>query len=173
MSLPPGLAEIAVIDAEILEGKRFKDEEIWISYQPFLLSRGYKLRPRYSPDWQPSWKDAAIDSTKIHLYEDAIAPEIGGADIMDARRVADNLHVILKKVKTSSEELQIAQFLSSPDVSSDPRNHSVPIFEVIHHPEEEDLSFLVMPVLLQIDELPFRRMGEFAEAVRQYLTVAH
>jgi hypothetical protein len=30
-------------------------EEIWVTLYPFLLSRGYKLRPRYHPGWIPSW----------------------------------------------------------------------------------------------------------------------
>jgi hypothetical protein len=30
-------------------------EEIWVTLYPFLLSRGYKLRPRYHPEWVPSW----------------------------------------------------------------------------------------------------------------------
>lgn len=34
---------------------RLSDEMFWVDYQPFLLSRGYKLRPRYQPDWVPSW----------------------------------------------------------------------------------------------------------------------
>ncbi|KAG6848292.1 hypothetical protein H0H93_001465 [Arthromyces matolae] len=160
---------ISDINAEIFEGKRFENEEIWVSYQPFLFSRGYKLRPRYSPDWQPSWKLAGVKSLENCLYEDAITAYRADV-VMDAIRMADNCHIVLKKVKTSSEELKIAQFLSSPDIGSDPRNHSVPIFEIIHHPDDKDVTFLVMPVLLEMDYLPFRRLGEFAEAVRQYLT---
>ena len=26
-------------------------EGVWVKRQPFLLSRGYRLRPRYDPDW--------------------------------------------------------------------------------------------------------------------------
>jgi hypothetical protein len=32
------------------------DEHFWVDQQPFLLSRGYTLRPRYDPAWVPSWK---------------------------------------------------------------------------------------------------------------------
>lgn len=31
-------------------------ECFWRDYQPWLEERGYILRPRYSPDWVPSWK---------------------------------------------------------------------------------------------------------------------
>lgn len=30
-------------------------EEAWKSRRPFLESKGYELRPRYSEDWWPSW----------------------------------------------------------------------------------------------------------------------
>lgn len=30
-------------------------EKRWVGYQPYLLSKGYQLRPRYRPDWIPSW----------------------------------------------------------------------------------------------------------------------
>lgn len=30
-------------------------EEDWKARRPFLESRGYELRPRYSQDWWPSW----------------------------------------------------------------------------------------------------------------------
>ncbi|KAG6808515.1 hypothetical protein H0H93_016826, partial [Arthromyces matolae] len=156
------------IRAELLKGVRSKSEEEWVSYQPFLLSRGYKLRPRYSPDWEPSWKNLTNSSAEHCLFEDKITP-VKAKVIMDAIRVADNRHIVLKKVATSSEELKIAQFLSSPGILSDPRNHSVPLLDTIYHPDE-DVAFLVMPVLLGVDYLPFRRLSEFAEAVRQYLT---
>ncbi|KIM88376.1 hypothetical protein PILCRDRAFT_255341 [Piloderma croceum F 1598] len=33
-------------------------EYFWVDHQPFLMSRGYRLRPRYDPKWVPSWKRA-------------------------------------------------------------------------------------------------------------------
>lgn len=36
--------------------QRTEAEERWVSYQPYLLSKGYQLRPRYREDWVPSWK---------------------------------------------------------------------------------------------------------------------
>ena len=33
-----------------------KMECFWRDHQPWLAERGYLLRPRYSPDWVPSWK---------------------------------------------------------------------------------------------------------------------
>jgi hypothetical protein len=37
------------------DDKRSGVEEMWVSFQPYLLSKGYQLRPRYQPDWIPSW----------------------------------------------------------------------------------------------------------------------
>src|ERR1700727_2123490 len=31
-------------------------EIYWRDHQPWLASRGYMLRPRYSPNWVPSWE---------------------------------------------------------------------------------------------------------------------
>lgn len=39
----------------------------WVDYQPFLLSRGYKLRPRYQPDWVPSWGTQRITQEEDSL----------------------------------------------------------------------------------------------------------
>ena len=31
-------------------------EAFWRDHQPWLASCGYMLRPRYMPDWKPSWE---------------------------------------------------------------------------------------------------------------------
>ena len=31
-------------------------ETFWRDHQVWLAERGYMLRPRYKPDWQPSWE---------------------------------------------------------------------------------------------------------------------
>lgn len=37
--------------------KRDENEMFWVARQPHLNRFGYDLRPRYQPDWQPSWGD--------------------------------------------------------------------------------------------------------------------
>jgi hypothetical protein len=32
-----------------------KDELVWVSRYKWLQSLGLELRPRYHPDWKPSW----------------------------------------------------------------------------------------------------------------------
>lgn len=87
---------------------------------------------------------------------------------MDALRICDNTRVVFKKVDTASDEIPIAVYLSS---LSDPRNRTVPISDIIILPHDDTLALLVMPMLLQFSALPFLRVGEFAEAVHQFLQV--
>ena len=43
----------------------------WRQRQPYLLSKGYRLRARYQPDWEPSWEKVGADGDPT-LREDAI-----------------------------------------------------------------------------------------------------
>jgi hypothetical protein len=37
--------------------ERLTESEIyWRDHQPWLAGCGYMLRPRYAPDWKPSWE---------------------------------------------------------------------------------------------------------------------
>jgi hypothetical protein len=36
-------------------------EKRWVSFQPYLLAKGYQLRPRYRPGWIPSWKSTGAE----------------------------------------------------------------------------------------------------------------
>ena len=39
----------------------FADEYQWVKMQPWLAQQGYMLRPRYHPDWIPSWLGTGRD----------------------------------------------------------------------------------------------------------------
>lgn len=78
---------------------------------------------------------------------------------------------MIKSVRTWTEELPIAQYLTSPERMSDPRNRSVPVLDVIMVPGDDECVLMVMPMLLRFDILPFRKLGEFAEAIHQLLQV--
>ncbi|KAG6886606.1 hypothetical protein C0995_006478 [Termitomyces sp. Mi166 len=93
--------------------------------------------------WQPSWEDSNISLLDLFSHEDALTP-VKSAEIMDAVRLADNRHVVLKKIEASSKELQIARFLSFETIPSDPRNHTVPILQTIDDPNNKDVAFIVM-----------------------------
>ncbi|GBE80560.1 hypothetical protein SCP_0302750 [Sparassis crispa] len=85
--------------------------------------------------------------------------------ILDAVRQSDGAAVVLKKTKKSTHphEAEIAQFLSSPPLTSDPRNHCVSIYETLQDPTEEDVVLLVMPLLRLYDEPRFETVGEAVE----------
>jgi hypothetical protein len=90
--------------------------------------------------------------------------------VVDATRIHDNYKVAIKLVKTSSDEIPIAQYLAEPRLS-DPRNRSVPILDIILLPETDLEALIVMPMLIRFHLIPFRRVGEFVEAIHQYLQV--
>ncbi|KAF8069090.1 hypothetical protein FPV67DRAFT_1414680, partial [Lyophyllum atratum] len=89
--------------------------------------------------------------------------------LLDAIRVSDGRKVVLKRVMTCTEEIPIARYLSSEPLSSDTRNKAVPVLDILPLPDDDTSALIVMPLLFPVDMLPFRRVGEFAEAVRQYL----
>ncbi|KAI0773746.1 kinase-like domain-containing protein [Fomes fomentarius] len=133
----------------------FTSTEIyWRDRQEFFLSHGYMFRPRYRPGWIPSWR--RDPTVKILYAEDRLSFHLGEQDLMDARRLVDGKQVIIKKVPTTSNELRIATHLSSPDLRKDPRNHCVPILEV-------------MPLLRYIDQPEFDTVGCILDCVEQLL----
>ena len=40
---------------EDLFGGRYSEELFWVYHQSWLEQQGYALRPRFHPDWVPSW----------------------------------------------------------------------------------------------------------------------
>ncbi|RDB27576.1 hypothetical protein Hypma_003904 [Hypsizygus marmoreus] len=155
------------LNIAVFKGERIGRELFWVALQPFLLSRGYNLRPRYHPDWIPSWRNYRGPRFNICAYEDALT--ITNGNLLDAVRLRDGVKVVLKRVRTSTEEIPIARYFSSPTLSLDPRNKSVPILDIIPLPSDDCHALIVMPLLLPFDSPPFRRVGEFAEAVHQFL----
>lgn len=65
-------------DSHLLESEFF-----WVDIQPFLLSRGYRLRPRYDPAWIPSWKLAGKEDDMVYRFqqEDAALIEVSQQEI--------------------------------------------------------------------------------------------
>ncbi|KAF9553731.1 hypothetical protein CPC08DRAFT_767308 [Agrocybe pediades] len=88
-----------------------EEEKYWIALQPSLLGKGYKLRPRYDPAWQPpclrkkdeNWVSALAREEALEIPDDAT---------LDAIRVQDDLP-------------------SSGPMKKDPRNCCVPILDVL------------------------------------------
>jgi hypothetical protein len=92
---------------------------------------------------------------------------------MDATRTADGKFVFLKAVKKSVHpfEADIGLFFSSDSMSSDPRNHCVPIYQTLQLPDDKDTIILVMPLLKQFYFPWFDTVGEVVEFFRQVFEV--
>ena len=93
--------------------------------------------------------------------------------LLDAQRLCDEKLVLMKKVKSDSQEVRIATYLSSADLREDPDNHCVPILDVLRDPYDASLSFLVMPFLRYIDQPRFDTVGSILDCVQQLLEVGH
>src|SRR5712664_2669344 len=96
-----------------------------------------------------------------------------GFTFCDATRISDGAHVLLKVVRPSlhPHEAEISAFVSSKDLVSDPRNHCVPLYEVLTVPDEEDNILLVLPLLREWDKPNFETVGEGVEFFRQIIEV--
>lgn len=140
-------------------------ETVWVAKQPFLASKGYHLRPRFQPNWVPSW---VKDPTLIRgLCEDRIELPFRYGQI-DAT-TTDGQLVYLKQVRTDSEELKIAQMFSSPLIREDPRNHCVPVLDAFPDNEDETLTYIVMPYLHDMNQPDFYWVGDVVDFVDQVL----
>ncbi|KAJ7435028.1 kinase-like domain-containing protein [Mycena galericulata] len=126
-----------------------------------LLSAGYRLRARYQPDWIPSW----ANTTKPGEYEDSLRKFLD-YNVLDAVRIQDDLKVVLKRVETDSQELKISKHLSS---LSGPRNHTIPLLDIIPLPPNKSSSILVMPYTRRFNHPAFHCRAEFIEAMQQFL----
>ncbi|CAK5263609.1 unnamed protein product [Mycena citricolor] len=135
-------------------------EQFWVSYQPFLLSRGYRLRPRYDPNWDHSWLEGKLFSLSEHSIP-SVAPAA-----LDAIRLSDNKKVVLKRIETGDPEIGIAKYLDS--LRQDPRNRTIPLLDSFALPDSE-WTIIVMPYCRRFTFPPFHCPNEFVEAMSQFL----
>ncbi|KAJ7726279.1 kinase-like domain-containing protein [Mycena maculata] len=139
-----------------------EEEHFWVDSQPFLLAQGYQLRPRYEPDWVPSW---TVKEKFIRKYEDGL--RLRWHSVLDATRVDNGKKVILKRVPTDGHEVAITKYLASSSMRSDPRNRTIPILDIIPLPDSS-WSFLVMPYCRRFNYPPFHCRNEFVDAMTQF-----
>ncbi|EIW54109.1 uncharacterized protein TRAVEDRAFT_51834 [Trametes versicolor FP-101664 SS1] len=135
-------------------------EKIWKLKQPYLVQRGYSLRPRYSPDWQPSWTGTNIDP---FYCEDSIRSM--KLNVIDAK-TSDGRLIAIKRLQDKGQEIEIAQFLTSLE---HPHKHCVPVEDVFPDASEPSWTFMVMPYLRKFDDPEFELIGEVIEFARQML----
>ncbi|KDR80044.1 hypothetical protein GALMADRAFT_1176511 [Galerina marginata CBS 339.88] len=150
-------------------GLLLPSERFWVNIQPLLLKHGYRLRPRYDPDWVPSW----IKQKTLSTYDPASCPDAISTrwpNLLDAVRVSDGTKVVVKKVYTH-EDIPVLEFLTSPKLLADPRNNTVPILDVIPLPNDDVFTLIVMPFLynFESDLTPFRHVSEVLDALKQFI----
>ena len=92
---------------------------------------------------------------------------------MDATRKSDGMMVMLKRTSKSINpyEVEIGLHLSSPPLSSDPRNHTCPIYAVLQDPMDDQTQIIVMPMLREYRDPDFLTVGEAVEFFRQVFEV--
>ncbi|KAF8200026.1 kinase-like domain-containing protein, partial [Mycena galopus ATCC 62051] len=133
-------------------------EDYWRDHHDWLKTSGYLLRPRYHPDWIPSW---TVDRRKKRTKcEDGSTPM--NFKVMDAVRASDKANVVLKKVDKNNHpyEVEIGDFLT-------PANHCIPILDTLHPTDNENITIIVMPLLRMYDSPRFDTIGEAVEFFRQ------
>ncbi|KAG6821834.1 hypothetical protein H0H92_000599 [Tricholoma furcatifolium] len=139
-------------------------EVFWRKNYQFLKEHGYTLRARYRTDWIPSWWGTSKDWEKC---EDGV---IDPRPLMDATR-ADGTVVMLKAIDPARRpaEIPLRKLLSSKRLAS-PRNRCMHYLDVLEQGPNQ--AFIVMPVLLRVEDAPFETIGEGVEFVRQIFEVA-
>lgn len=91
--------------------------------------------------------------------------------MLDAVRIEDNYKVVLKKVRTQTDEIPVARYLSSNELRADSRNRTMPLLDIIPIPADDEHCLIVMPLLREFWTPPFKNRGEVIEALRQFLQV--
>ena len=93
---------------------------------------------------------------------------------MDATRRRDGKQVMLKKIfpNEGPHELIITQLFSSPQFARDPRNHCVPLLDVLEMPQSGQ-KLLVMPFLRPFNNPRFQTFDEFVVFFSQICEVRY
>ncbi|KAN0116072.1 Protein kinase-like domain containing protein [Russula decolorans] len=141
-------------------GGLFRSEMWWRDRYRDLEAHGYRLRNRYHPDWEPSWKRSGKD---FFDAEDG-QPTISRA-AMDAVRMEDGRQVTLKTVlpEEGPHELPITQLFSSPELKGDPKNHCVPLLDIVNLSQTgpDGRKLMVLPLLRPFKNPLFQTYGKF------------
>jgi hypothetical protein len=76
----------------------------------------------------------------------------------------------MKSIKKSRHpyEVEIATSFSSKDLTSDPKNHCIPIYDVLTVPDDPKNTIIVMPLVRDFESPPFRTVGEAVDFFGQF-----
>ena len=87
--------------------------------------------------------------------------------------MSDGAFLSLKAVEQSRHpyEANIGRLLSKEPLASDPKNHCVPILDILQVPDEQDKIIIVMPMLRRFDNPRFDTFGEVVDFFSQVFEV--
>ncbi|KIJ16754.1 hypothetical protein PAXINDRAFT_168241 [Paxillus involutus ATCC 200175] len=147
------------------DGQLSEPELWWSQHYEWFKDNGYLLRPRYAPDWTPSWRGT---NKNWFLCEDGRVAKFASR-ILDGTRLSDGTRVTLKLVNQTvhPHEIDIARFFSSEPLASEKANHCVTIYDVLPVLDDEESAIIVMPLLRDYIQPPFDTIGETVECFRQ------
>ncbi|TFK74326.1 hypothetical protein BDN72DRAFT_760068 [Pluteus cervinus] len=151
-------------NASLREGAALKQGEFfWRDHKEWLETKGYRLRPRYQPGWEP---DIPMSQLIPSFNQDFFPMR---AAIVDATRVKDGKRVLLKRISKSDypHEIEITRTFSTEPLANDPRNHCIHLEDVLESPESPDVAIAVFPFLQQLVALKFDTVGEVIDFIRQ------
>ncbi|EIN06941.1 hypothetical protein PUNSTDRAFT_121223 [Punctularia strigosozonata HHB-11173 SS5] len=133
----------------------------WRDHYDWLKEKGYELRSRFSPNWVPSWW-----GTNEYWKSKEDAQMSPRTYLADATRLSDGAHVVIKLIYQPDHphEVSMSRLIGMGPTACD---YCVPVYDVLHVPEEEDSYLLVMPILRDFDDPPFDTVGEALECIRQ------
>ncbi|KAK0497815.1 hypothetical protein EDD18DRAFT_120909 [Armillaria luteobubalina] len=129
-------------------------DQFWVDSRLFLEEAGYRLPQKFDPSWSPADRMEELDAR-------ARFPR---RVLMSAVKLSDGSQVLLKKLDLNSTEFELSVLFSSPPLSLDPKNHCIPVFQVLKY---EQFGILVLPLLRKFDDPPFDTVGEVVECFRQ------
>ncbi|KAI0634044.1 kinase-like protein [Trametes polyzona] len=134
-------------------------EAFWRDRYRYLNDSGYLLRPRYSPEWEPSWLGTNL---RPSYCEDSVM--LQNYQVIDARRKEDHELVAIKKVRKSTQELSIVKYLAG---LKDDMKHVVPLLATLTDPFDKGIQLMVMPYLRPCNNPDFTTIGEVVEFIDQ------
>jgi hypothetical protein len=88
--------------------------------------------------------------------------------VIDAIRVSDGLPVAIKATLGWTTEASIAFLFTDGGAVEEPRNHCVPVLDTFI---EEDIVYIVMPLLRPFNDPPFLAVAEVIDFIDQLVEV--
>ncbi|KAI0088676.1 hypothetical protein BDY19DRAFT_179850 [Irpex rosettiformis] len=136
-------------------------ETQWREISDYLELKGYRLRPRYCKNWQPSWELPENEGKHPQCFEDHIALPQKWKTGIDAIQVSTGRLVWIKRCEPNRTERDT--LLSCLEVQDQSLNHCIPLLECIEENEDTGVYYLVTPFLRPVHDPPLETLGDAIE----------